>query len=326
MDTWILYSDKPLTLTGLLGAWNALGVKPEAKTGHPGPGSLKSALARAEAYEGTVPAAFWEREVSALAELSCYEEFWKKLRLAPLVVPRGLPAEWLPLLEGFAIAEWRQTAEPLSPLALAWLRELGIALGELPAGKVEKTGTADGTALIQVSKNSNPPILRECREHTEEHIDEGMYLLQANLDDVSPEWVAYAMERLFDAGANDVTVLPMTMKKSRPGMLLQVLAYESQLDAMKAIMFRETSTFGLRYFPVAVHRLARRLITVETNWGKVVAKIGYHRGERVQVAPEYEECARLAREWRIPLKQVYQQALEKAKQVSPDRLESFGGG
>ncbi|MFM1653697.1 nickel insertion protein [Brevibacillus sp. B_LB10_24] len=323
MDTWILYSDKPLTLTGLLGAWNALEGKPAEKTAYPG--CLDSAVARAKAYESTVPAAFWEEEMSALAELSRYETFWKKLRLAPLVVPRGLPAEWLPLLEGFAIAEWRQTAEPLSPLALAWLRELGIASGELPAGKVEKAGAAEGIALIQVSQNGNPPILRECREHAQEHIDEGMYLLQANLDDVSPEWVAYAMERLLQAGANDVTVLPMTMKKSRPGMLLQVLTYESQLEAMKGIMFRETSTFGLRVFPVAVHRLARRFITVETDWGKVTAKIGYHQGERVQVAPEYEECARLAREWRIPLKQVYQQALEKAKQVSPERLESMGG-
>jgi uncharacterized protein (DUF111 family) len=106
------------------------------------------------------------------------------------------------------------------------------------------------------------------------------------------------------------------MKKSRPGTLLQVMCYQSEAEALKTILFTETTTFGIRSFPVACHRLARRFVTVDTQWGEVVVKLGYHRGCRVQVAPEYAVCAKLAEAAKIPLKQVYQQAISLAVEKS----------
>lgn len=98
--------------------------------------------------------------------------------------------------------------------------------------------------------------------------------------------------------------------------MVQVMCYASQLDAMKTLLFEETTTFGIRYFPVACHRLARRHVRVETSWGEVAVKLGYHRGQRVQVAPEYESCAAVARANGVSLKQVHQEALELATRKS----------
>ncbi|NGQ96939.1 LarC family nickel insertion protein [Brevibacillus sp. SYP-B805] len=210
-----------------------------------------------------------------------------------------------------------QAAErALSPLALLWLKAMGVRfLPAVPPGVVRRVAAGEGIAVLEIGHEGAVPRVREERRHGEEHIDEGMVMIQANLDDASPEWMAYAMERLLAAGANDVSFLPMTMKKSRPGMLLQVLCYQSDLEMMKSIVFTETTTFGLRYFPVAVHRLGRRFATVATRWGDVRVKIGFHRGERVQVSPEYEMCARLAKEAGVPLQTVYEEARRLAQEM-----------
>lgn len=164
------------------------------------------------------------------------------------------------------------------------------------------------------------PTANEQRDHREEHIDEAMYLLQANIDDSSPEWLGHTMEKLFQAGANDVIVFPVTMKKGRPGHMVQVMCYQSQLEIMKEILFRETTTFGIRYFPVSCHRLGRRFVNVKTKWGDVNVKIGYFHKERVQVSPEYADCVRVAGKSGVSLREVYLEAQQLARQVAPERL------
>jgi len=143
------------------------------------------------------------------------------------------------------------------------------------------------------------------REHTEEHVDEGMLLLQANLDDMNPELTSAITDRLFEAGANDVYWIPIIMKRGRPAVMLNVLLERERLAPVERLIFAETTTFGLRYTPYTVHRLAREFVRVETRWGPVSVKVGYHNGELVQYAPEFRECEAVAQRHGVPLKDIY---------------------
>lgn len=140
-----------------------------------------------------------------------------------------------------------------------------------------------------------------------EHIDTAMVKMEVNLDDIPGEWLGYVMDLLLDNGANDVFYTPIYMKKNRPGTLLQLLCSTSKIDKMKEILFQETTTLGIRYYPLSVHRLERIFEQVETQWGSVTVKKGIHEGKVVQWAPEYEECKQIALTYRIPLKKVYDQ-------------------
>lgn len=144
-------------------------------------------------------------------------------------------------------------------------------------------------------------------EHREEHIDEDMLLIQANIDDMNPEICPYVTDRLFDAGANDVYWIPIIMKKGRPGMMLNVLIDERKLQPIEEVIFSETTTIGLRYLRASCHRLGRSFEQVSTPWGMINVKIGYHRGEMVQFAPEFKECEQAALLHGVPLKQVYEE-------------------
>ncbi|MET3506328.1 nickel insertion protein [Halalkalibacter oceani] len=142
--------------------------------------------------------------------------------------------------------------------------------------------------------------------HKDEHIDEHMIKLEVNLDDMSPEWLGHLLDKLLEKGANDVFYIPIYMKKNRPGVMLQLLCAANKLDELKTLIFAETTTLGVRYYPLHVHRLERRFRQVETPWGAVTIKEGLHNGQVVQAAPEYDDCKRLAEEAAIPLKHVFQ--------------------
>jgi len=157
--------------------------------------------------------------------------------------------------------------------------------------------------------------------HREEHVDDGMLLVQANLDDMNPELTSYITDQLFDAGANDVFWVPIIMKKGRPGIMLNVLLDEERLDAAEAVIFAETTTLGIRYMRAACHRLAREFETVATSWGPMSVKVGYHRGRLVQFAPEFKECERVAREHGVPLKAVYDEVRSRFAGEQRERRE-----
>ncbi|QGQ94778.1 DUF111 family protein [Paenibacillus psychroresistens] len=142
-------------------------------------------------------------------------------------------------------------------------------------------------------------------DHADEHLDDQMIMIQANIDDMNPEHCTYVMDLLFEQGANDVIWIPIIMKKGRPGLQLQVLTDHALLEKLETIIFRETTTLGLRYFATTVHRLARAFVKVQTQWGEMTVKTGYHAGELVQYAPEFKECEQVAKLQQIPLKQVY---------------------
>src|SRR5208282_1125955 len=119
-------------------------------------------------------------------------------------------------------------------------------------------------------------------------------VLEANLDDLSPQVLAYAMERLLAEGALDVFSVPIQMKKNRAGALLTVLAKPSDADRLTRVMFAETTTLGVRRRDESRRVLARRWETVETEWGPVRIKIANMNGTVSNYAPEFEDCRRIA--------------------------------
>ncbi|WP_299089023.1 nickel insertion protein [uncultured Metabacillus sp.] len=141
----------------------------------------------------------------------------------------------------------------------------------------------------------------------DEHIDDQMIKMEVNLDDTPGEWLGYVMDLLFESGANDVFYTPIYMKKNRPGILLQLLCSREKINIMKEILFKETTTLGIRYYPLTVHRVERIFRKVPTKWGTVTVKEGIFNGQVIQRAPEYEDCKQIAKLHNIPLKKVYEQ-------------------
>ncbi len=137
----------------------------------------------------------------------------------------------------------------------------------------------------------------------EEETDE-VVMLEANLDDATGEQVGHAFEVLFAAGALDVFATPIIMKKSRPGLLLSVLAAPDRQAACEQVLFAETTTFGVRRQLCTRQKLARSTETVSTRFDEIRIKVG-RRGDRVVIAaPEYEDCARAARAHGVALREV----------------------
>jgi pyridinium-3,5-bisthiocarboxylic acid mononucleotide nickel chelatase len=139
---------------------------------------------------------------------------------------------------------------------------------------------------------------------------EPVVLLETNIDDQPAEQLAYVCERLLALGALDAWLAPIQMKKGRPGVLLAALVPAGLEDAAVALIIRETTTLGVRRRPVQRHVAARDLVTVETIYGPVRVKAKRWNGEAAGVAPEYEDCAQIAREYSLPLRDVYALAVQ----------------
>jgi len=146
-----------------------------------------------------------------------------------------------------------------------------------------------------------------------EHTDHNMMKIEVNLDDTPGEWLGYVMDKLFDAGANDVYYTPIYMKKNRPAILLQLLCSDINFQHIKKILLAETTTLGIRYYPLTVFRMERRTRFVKTKWGMVTVKEGWQDYEVVKSSPEYEECRRIAEHYQVPLKDVYQEVWKNLK-------------
>lgn len=132
-----------------------------------------------------------------------------------------------------------------------------------------------------------------------------MLLIETNIDDMNPEICGYAQEKLFAAGAADVWMQPIQMKKNRPGILLSVLCDTALEDAIAAVLLRETSTLGVRVREVARHEAQRESVQFESSLGRAAAKIKRLPGEPPRAAPEYEACRALAESTGLPLIEVY---------------------
>lgn len=229
-----------------------------------------------------------------------------KIAHGEVSVPAPATAE---LLRGVPLAESHVPHELTTPTGAAILAELATAFGPLPAMTVERIGYGAGQRDLE----HQPNILRllvGAAESPAPTLDaEPVWVLETNLDDLSGQLIGYCTTRLWDAGALDVYTTAIQMKKNRPGVKLSVLCPQSRIQAIEQVLFAETTTLGIRRWPVQRHVLARQAHTVQTPWGPIEGKVGWQPDGPPRFAPEFEDCQRIALETGVPLRQVYEAAL-----------------
>lgn len=210
------------------------------------------------------------------------------------------------LLKGVPLAPSTIKTELTTPTGAAILTTVVTEWTATPAMTIERIGHGSGTKDFL----EQPNILRLMVGHAQAPPTLGLegdavLVLETNLDDVAPEIVGFTIERLFAAGALDVFTQAIQMKKSRPGVLLTVICDAGKGSELEAILFRETGTFGVRRTTATRAKLQREAATVQTPWGPVRAKRGWRADGFEVLTPEYEDCARVAREHNVPLRDVY---------------------
>jgi uncharacterized protein (TIGR00299 family) protein len=225
------------------------------------------------------------------------------------VLPIPGPAT-VELLKGWPVRLEDGSAEMVTPTGAAIVAAVGCR-GPLPLMQVSAVGYGAGERTLPDRPNLLRIILGDVAADTR---DEQLLVLETNIDDLNPEFYEYVMERLFAAGARDVVLAPIQMKKNRPGILLWVLCDPGEREKLSGVIFTETSTLGIRSYPVTRTALRRETKEVATVYGTVRVKMAYSPEGRVHCAPEYEDCKRLARERAVPLKLVYEAALVSFQQ------------
>ncbi len=191
--------------------------------------------------------------------------------------------------------------ELTTPTGAAIAVTLARDFGSLPPLRITSIGYGAGDKDFPEHAN----VLRVLvGDSTEARESTTVSVIEANIDDSSPQVLGYAMERLLESGALDVTLEPVLMKKNRPGTLLRVIAKPDDREALAQLLFDETSTLGLRIYSAERRVKARQSVEVETPHGKVRMKIA---GDG-SFAPEYEDCRALARSSGVPLKQILSEA------------------
>jgi uncharacterized protein (TIGR00299 family) protein len=234
-------------------------------------------------------------------------------------LPVPAPAT-LKLLKDAPVYSAGPQVELVTPTGAAIVKTLCSRFAPFPAMKIEKAGYGAGTREFQ----DHPNLLRlTIGESAGEATlvggailghgasNERIAVLESNLDDLSPQVLAYTMERLLAEGALDVFSVPVQMKKSRAGALLTVLAKVEDADRLTKTIFAETTTLGVRRRDEQRQTLSRRWETVDTTWGKVRIKIANMNGSISNYAPEYEDCRILAEAQHVPLRTVMQEAIQQ---------------
>ncbi len=222
-------------------------------------------------------------------------------------LPVPAPAT-LKLLQGIPVFSNGIKKELTTPTGAAMIGFYADKFGSLPAMKIVGDGYGAGDHIIAEMPNMLRVVLGEISAES----DEELVLIETNIDDMNPEFYEGTMESLFKAGALDVYLTPIIMKKSRPANKISVLSSETDRQAMTEILLHETSSFGVRYFRIGRTVLEREMKTVNISWGSVRIKIGKFNGKVIQISPEYEDCKKIAYKEKVPVKQVYEEAHSQA--------------
>ena len=232
------------------------------------------------------------------------------IRCAHGEMPNPAPATH-ELLAGMTVTQTQEPFELVTPTGAALLRTWCHTLAPLPpTTTLLRSAYGFGSRKL----NGRPNVLRatllgdSAAGASAAEDGDGLLVLETNLDDCNPEWIGALTADLLERGALDVWHTPVVMKKGRPGTLLSVLAPAGLAAALRERMFRSTTTFGIRYYPVQRETLERRFETAHTPWGEVPVKVGSLRGEVLTRSPEHDACAALARERGLAPRQVYDAA------------------
>ena len=232
-------------------------------------------------------------------------------------VPAPATAE---LLRGIPFYQGDIAKELVTPTGAVVLATLGSGYGSIPDGfTTHKIGYGAGSWDLDI-----PNVLRlylgemtaeNDRTLVEGQEDKPYLVVDTNIDDQNPELHSYVMDKLFDAGALDVWLTPVIMKKGRPATQLSALFNEECQTKITEVILEETTSIGMRFYPVARAVAKREFIVVGLPWGEVKVKISSYRGKICNVAPEYEDCRKIAEELGLPLKVVQHLALKEAMSI-----------
>lgn len=226
-------------------------------------------------------------------------------------LPIPAPAT-LELLRDFAVRVGDGEGEMVTPTGAAILRGLGAVSAPPPAFRAGRVGHGAGTRRLA----DRPNVLRIVLG------DEGapvglatdtMLVVECNIDDMNPELYDHVMTKLFAAGAVDVILVPVHMKKNRPGILVQAIVDEPHREAVSTVLLTETTTLGVRTHAVTRLKVARRVVEVATPYGPIAVKISGGDGTPELIAPEYESCRTAAERAKVPLRAVYETATAAAR-------------
>jgi uncharacterized protein (TIGR00299 family) protein len=204
------------------------------------------------------------------------------------------------LLEGAPFYSTEIKGELLTPTGAAIITTVCSEFGAVPQMKLEHTGYGAGTREYEKFPNVLRLMIGETADV--QHRDGKLWMLETNVDDMSPQVFGHVMERAFELGALDCYFTPIQMKKNRPGVLLSVLCAAAERDSLQDLLFSETTTLGIRSYEVERRALERRTVRVETQYGPIDVKVAQLNGHIVKEMPEYEQCRQAARDANVPLR------------------------
>jgi len=222
----------------------------------------------------------------------------------PLPVPGPATLE---LLKGLPVFGVDVESETVTPTGAAIIRTLGEEFGDQPSMTITKIGYGTGQKEFPHRPNLFRLVIGESGSSLQH---EEMLVMETNIDDMNPQYYDHVMERLFGAGARDVFLAPVQMKKNRPATLLTVICEPARRESLASIIFQETTTIGVRYYSVGRMILKRSSAIVKTKYGNVRVKVIEEPDGQKRVAPEYDDLKRIAAGKKILLKAIHDEVVK----------------
>jgi uncharacterized protein (TIGR00299 family) protein len=225
----------------------------------------------------------------------------------PLPVPGPATLE---LLKGLPVIGVDVEGETVTPTGAAIIRALGEDFGAQPSMTIEKIGYGTGEKEFPNRPNLFRLVIGESGSSLKH---EDMLVMETNIDDMNPQYFDHVMDRLFAAGARDAFLAPVQMKKNRPATLLTVICDPARREQLAAIILQETTSIGVRYYPVNRLILKRESKKIATRFGAVKVKIVEQPDGTRRAAPEYDDLKRIAAAKNLPLKIIHDEVMRKLK-------------
>ena len=215
------------------------------------------------------------------------------------------------LLKGAPFYSTDITGELVTPTGAAIITTVCTEYGPVPQMKLQQTGYGAGTRQYEKFPNALRVLIGEDQVSASDaaaSADERLWMIETNMDDISPQILGHVMERAFELGALDCYFTSVQMKKNRPGILLSILCRAEERPVLSELLFAETTTLGIRAYEVERRALERRIVAVETQYGPIDVKVAQLNGHIIKAMPEYEQCRQAARDANVPLRVVEEAA------------------
>jgi uncharacterized protein (TIGR00299 family) protein len=215
------------------------------------------------------------------------------------------------LLKGVPFYSTDIPGELVTPTGAAIITTVCTDYGPIPEMRLLQAGYGAGTRKYEKFPNALRVMIGDDQVSQPEldgPADERLLMIETNMDDISPQILGHVLERAFEVGALDCYFTSVQMKKNRPGVLLSMLCRPQDRTALEELIFSETTTLGIRGYKVDRRALQRKIVTVETQYGRIDVKVAHLNGHVVKAMPEFEQCRRAAREANVPLRVVEEAA------------------